>query len=109
MSSYPELVWETDEKNRTIIHVAVLHRHASIFNLVHEIGSIKDVIVTYEDDQGNNIVHMAAKVAAQSQLNLVSGVALQMQRELVWFEVLDRTSPPYAVSLPFIWMYVLII
>ncbi|XP_024159742.1 ankyrin repeat domain-containing protein 17 isoform X5 [Rosa chinensis] len=53
MSSYPELVWETDEKNRTIIHVAVLHRHTSIFNLVHEIGSIKDVIVTYEDDQGS--------------------------------------------------------
>ena len=35
MSSYPELVWETDEKNRTIIHVAVLNRHATIFNLVH--------------------------------------------------------------------------
>jgi ankyrin repeat protein len=93
MSSYPELVWETDEKNRTIIHVAVLHRHASIFNLVHEIGSIKDVIVTYEDDQGNNIVHMAAKLAPLNQLNLLSGVALQMQRELVWFEVLLLLVP----------------
>ncbi|KAK9938938.1 hypothetical protein M0R45_015649 [Rubus argutus] len=93
MSCYPELVWETDEKNRTIIHVAVLHRHASIFNLVHGIGSIKDLVVTYEDDQGNNIVHMAAKLAPQNQLNLVSGVALQMQRELVWFEVLLLLVP----------------
>lgn len=95
MSSYPELVWETDDRNRTIIHVAVLHRHASIFNLVHEIGSIKDVIVTYADDQGNNIVHMAAKLAPQNQLNLVSGVALQMHRELVWFEVVLLTLGTY--------------
>ncbi|KAL6196184.1 hypothetical protein ACLB2K_031799 [Fragaria x ananassa] len=99
MSSYPELVWETDDKNRTIIHVAVLHRHASIFNLVHEIGSIKDVIVTYEDKEGNNIVHMAAKVAPQNQLNLVSGVALQMQRELVWFEEVKKIVQPQYIEM----------
>ncbi|KAM5585444.1 hypothetical protein ABKV19_004705 [Rosa sericea] len=99
MSSYPELVWETDEKNRTIIHVAVLHRHASIFNLVHEIGSIKDVIVTYEDDQGNNIVHMAAKLAPQNQLSLVSGVALQMHRQLVWFEEVKKIVQPQYIEM----------
>ncbi|KAL6205308.1 hypothetical protein ACLB2K_022569 [Fragaria x ananassa] len=99
MSSYPELVWETDDRNRTIIHVAVLHRHASIFNLVHEIGSIKDVIVTYADDQGNNIVHMAAKLAPQNQLNLVSGVALQMHRELVWFEEVKRIVQPQYIEM----------
>ncbi|XP_040362769.1 ankyrin repeat-containing protein At5g02620 isoform X1 [Rosa chinensis] len=99
MSSYPELVWETNEKNRTIIHVAVLHRHASIFNLVHEIGSIKDVIVTYEDDQGNNIVHMAAKLAPQNQLNLESGVALQMHRELVWFEEVKKIVQPQYIEM----------
>ncbi|PRQ31987.1 putative ankyrin repeat-containing domain, PGG domain-containing protein [Rosa chinensis] len=99
MSSYPDLVWETDEKNRTIIHIAVLHRHASIFNLVHEIGSIKDVIVTYKDVQGNNIVHMAAKLAPQNQLNLVSGIALQMHRELVWFEEVKKIVQPQYIEM----------
>ncbi|KAM5585443.1 hypothetical protein ABKV19_004704 [Rosa sericea] len=99
MSSYPELVWKTDEKNRTIIHIAVLHRHASIFNLVHEIGSIKDVILTKEDDQGNNIVHMAAKLAPQNQLNLVSGVALQMHREFVWFEEVKKIVQPQYIEM----------
>ncbi|XP_050370970.1 ankyrin repeat-containing protein At5g02620-like [Argentina anserina] len=99
MSSYPELVWETDEKNRTIIHLAVLHRHTSIFTLVHEIGSIKDVIVTYEDNEGNNIVHMAAKCAPQNQLNLVPGVALQMQRELVWFEEVKKIVQPQYIEM----------
>jgi hypothetical protein len=88
INSYPDLIWELDDQDRSIIHVAVLHRHASIFNLVHEIGSIKDLIVTVTDDDENNILHMAAKLAPQNQLNLVSGAALQMQRELVWFKVL---------------------
>ncbi|CAL8162057.1 unnamed protein product [Prunus armeniaca] len=86
INAYPDLLWETDDENRTIFHVAVLYRHASIFNLVHETGSIKDIIVTYTDDENNNILHLAAKLAPQNQLNLVSGAALQMQRELVWFE-----------------------
>ncbi|CAB4313811.1 unnamed protein product [Prunus armeniaca] len=86
INAYPDLLWETDDENRTIFHVAVLYRHASIFNLVHETGSIKDIIVTFTDDENNNILHLAAKLAPQNQLNLVSGAALQMQRELVWFE-----------------------
>ncbi|PRQ32347.1 putative PGG domain-containing protein [Rosa chinensis] len=72
---------------------------AGIFNLVHEIGSIRDVIVTYKDHQGNNIVHMAAKLAPQNQLNLVSGVALQMQRELVWFEEVKTIVQPQYIEM----------
>ncbi|CAL2265149.1 unnamed protein product [Prunus armeniaca] len=88
LSAYPDLFWELDEKNLSIIHVAVLHRHTSIFNLVHEIGFIKDFITAMsDDDEDNNILHLAAKLAPQNQLNLVSGAALQMQQELVWFEM----------------------
>ncbi|CAN6557251.1 unnamed protein product [Malus baccata var. baccata] len=96
IDSYPELVWEYDDNNRTIFHNAVLHRHASIFNLVHETGSIKDIIETYIDNENNNILHQAAKLAPQDQLNLVSGAALQMQRELVWFEEVEKiVQPPF--------------
>nr|XP_011459318.1 PREDICTED: ankyrin repeat-containing protein At5g02620-like isoform X1 [Fragaria vesca subsp. vesca] len=97
--SYPDLIWHLDDKNRSIIHVAVLHRHASIFNLVHEIGSIKDIIVTFTDDESNNILHMAAKLAPPNQLNLVSGAALQMQRELVWFEEVKKTVQPPSIRM----------
>ncbi|XP_068339654.1 ankyrin repeat-containing protein ITN1-like isoform X1 [Pyrus communis] len=96
IDSYPELLWEYDDNNRTIFHIAVLHRHASIFNLVHETGSIKDIIATYIDNENNNILHQAAKLAPQDQLNLVSGAALQMQRELVWFEEVEKiVQPPF--------------
>ncbi|XP_050370976.1 ankyrin repeat-containing protein At5g02620-like isoform X2 [Argentina anserina] len=100
INSYPDLIWELDDNNRSIIHVAVLHRHESIFNLVHEIGSIKDIIVTFNDNSGsNNILHMAAKLAPRNQLNLVSGAALQMQRELVWFEEVKKIVPPPSLEM----------
>jgi hypothetical protein len=87
VSVYPGLIWDVDSKNRTIIHIAVLHRHTSIFSFVHKIGHIKGIIVTYEDEEDNNMLHLAAKLAPREQLELVSGAAFQMCVELLWFEV----------------------
>ncbi|RVW59674.1 hypothetical protein CK203_101049 [Vitis vinifera] len=56
VGSYPDLIWEADNDNRTIFHIAVLHRRESIFNLIYEIGSMKDLIVPYKDDNDNNMV-----------------------------------------------------
>ncbi|KAK7345139.1 hypothetical protein VNO77_15624 [Canavalia gladiata] len=94
MSTYPDLIWELDAMDRSIIHVAVLHRHASIFNLVHEIGPIKDFILTFADDNDNNLLHCAAKLALPDRLNIVSGAALQMMLELSWFEEVKKIMLP---------------
>jgi len=87
MRSYPDLLWEVDHKNRSIIHIAVLHRHSTIYCLIHELGSIKDFIATFEDDEGNNILHYAAMLSPPDKLSLISGAALQMTHELLWFQV----------------------
>ncbi|KAK7413004.1 hypothetical protein VNO78_04815 [Psophocarpus tetragonolobus] len=92
--SYPDLSWEVDAKNRSIIHIAVLHRHAAIFNLIHEIRSIRYFVVTFEDADQNNLLHCAAKLAPPSQLNLVSGAAFQMMYELRWYEEIKKVMPP---------------
>ncbi|KAI4332220.1 hypothetical protein L6164_017146 [Bauhinia variegata] len=89
-----DLIWEVDDGDKSIIHIAVLHRHTKIFNLIHEIGSIKDVIVTFEDPKGNNLLHCAAELAPQDQLNLISGAAFQMMHELMWFEEVKRVMQP---------------
>ncbi|KAI3830626.1 hypothetical protein MKX03_016458 [Papaver bracteatum] len=39
-----------------------------------------------EDKSYNTLLHYAAKLAPLAKLNLVSGAALQMQRELQWFK-----------------------
>lgn len=105
ISAHPSLIWEVDNKNQSIIHTAVSYRHASIFNLVHEIGSQKDLIVTYivkEDNpsssspktKNNNLLHLAAKLAPPDQLELVSGAALQMCLEIIWFKEVKKIMPP---------------
>lgn len=104
MSTYLDLIWELDKTTgRSLIHTAVLHRHASIFNLIHEIG-IKDFIVTFVEDNGNNLLHCAAKLAPPDRLNIVSGAALQMMLELSWFEV----ESVYALQSSFI-LYIMLL
>ncbi|KAM3694299.1 hypothetical protein ACJW31_07G047500 [Castanea mollissima] len=94
--SYPDLIWKTDAKCGSIFHIAVLYRQETVFNLIYEIGAIKDMLLTYTDDEGQNILHLAGKLAPASRLNTVSGAALQMQRELLWFkEVQKMVQPPY--------------
>ncbi|XP_054801427.1 uncharacterized protein LOC129305419 [Prosopis cineraria] len=96
ISSYPDLIWELDDRYRSIIHIAVLHRHAAIFNLIHDIGSNKDLIVTFIDESdGNNLLHMAAKLGPRHQLELVSsGATFQMRHELLWFKEVKKVMLP---------------
>jgi len=100
ISACPTLIWEVDNQNQSIIHRAVSFRHASIFNLIHEIECQKDLIVTYLVDQSNpssspsnirnsTLLHLAAKLAPPEQLQLVSGAAFQMCLEIRWFEVIN--------------------
>ncbi|KAH7569647.1 hypothetical protein JRO89_XS06G0226300 [Xanthoceras sorbifolium] len=78
---YPDLIFKVNDDGYTIFHVAVLNRHERIFNLIYETGSIKDVIVAMEDEQQNNILHLAAKLPPSNRLKILSGAALQLQRE----------------------------
>ncbi|KAJ7969333.1 Ankyrin repeat-containing protein [Quillaja saponaria] len=100
MSSYPDLLWEKDKKNRGIIHIAVLHRHAGIFNLIRELASMKDIVITsVVDDDKNNLLHLAAQIAPLDQLNVVSGAALQMHLELLWFEEVKKIMLPSFIEM----------
>ncbi|OIV95572.1 hypothetical protein TanjilG_30539 [Lupinus angustifolius] len=99
ISTYPDLIWELDTMGRSIIHTAVLHRHASIFNLIHEIGPMKDLILTFVDDEKNNLLHCAARLAPPNRLNIVSGAALQMMLELSWFEEVKKIMIPLFIEM----------
>ncbi|KAH7569628.1 hypothetical protein JRO89_XS06G0221100 [Xanthoceras sorbifolium] len=77
---YPDLIFKVDDHGYTIFHVAVLNR------------SIKDLIVVMEDKQENNILHLAAKLPPSNRLKILSGAALQLQRELLWFKVNIHTT-----------------
>ncbi|XVF87072.1 hypothetical protein PTKIN_Ptkin18bG0090800 [Pterospermum kingtungense] len=92
--SYPDLIWRVDEHSRSIFHMAVIHRQEKIFRLIHDIGAHKDMIAAYKDKSNHCILHLAGKIAPPNRLNIVSGAALQMQRELLWFKEVEKNVQP---------------
>ncbi|XP_060676019.1 ankyrin repeat-containing protein NPR4 [Ziziphus jujuba] len=92
----PDLLWVKDTERGTIFHVAVENRHEDIFNLLFELGAIKDFIAKHIPSNDNNLLHFAAKLPPQKKLNTVSGAALQMHRELLWYKEVEKIVPtPY--------------
>ncbi|CAI9773342.1 unnamed protein product [Fraxinus pennsylvanica] len=91
--SYPDLFWEVNKEYHSIFHVALINRQEKVFNLIYQIGAVRNLITLYKDQEGNNILHLAGKLAPPSRLKIVSGAALQMQRELQWFKEVEKIVP----------------
>ncbi|CAH8276001.1 unnamed protein product [Arabidopsis lyrata] len=92
--SYPDLIWKVDNKCRSLFHIAALYRHESIFKIIYELGGIKDHLTSYiEDESKNNLLHFVARLPPPNRLHVVSGAALQMQRELLWFKAVKEIVP----------------
>ncbi|CAA2966409.1 ankyrin repeat-containing At5g02620-like [Olea europaea subsp. europaea] len=92
--SYPDLIWEVNEEKHSIFHVAVINRQEKVFSLIYQTGANKDLITLLNDGEKNNILHLAGERAPPSRLNIVSGAALQMQRELLWFKAVEKIVLP---------------
>jgi len=80
LRSYPDLIWQQDESKMSIFHIAILCRHKTVFNLILEIGINKESIAPYcTFTSEDNLLHLAGQLPPLDRLNIVSGVALQMQ------------------------------
>nr|XP_043633443.1 uncharacterized protein LOC122604634 [Erigeron canadensis] len=89
---YPDLIWKVNDEGLSIFHIAVKNRHEGIYNLLYEIGSMKDMITPLKDSHDNNMLHLVGTSA--EDLDDTSGVALRMQRELLWFREVKQMIPP---------------
>ena len=83
------LLYKVNEDSQSIFHVAVQRRYNKVFSLMFELGGTKDLLASYIDDHGNNILHLAGKLAPQNQLDSIPGAPWQMQREVLWFKVIN--------------------
>lgn len=91
---YPDAIWFVDSENHNLFHLAVINRYEKVFSLIYQLSVYKHLVTAGEDTSGNNILHMAGKLAPLSRLNLISGAALQMQRELQWFQEVEKFVQP---------------
>ncbi|KAI9186534.1 hypothetical protein LWI28_018259 [Acer negundo] len=94
VGSDPHLINTLDENNSSIFHIAISLRHLNIFELIYEMGFEKELLATYVDGQGNNMLHRAGKYPEQPPASIVPGAALEMQQELLMFEEVEKIVQP---------------
>ncbi|XP_021725903.1 uncharacterized protein LOC110693084 [Chenopodium quinoa] len=92
---YPDLIWEVDKQQKTMFHVAVEYRQEKIFSHIFHLKDVNHLLTEYVHPiTRNNILHLASSLPCPKILNKASGAALQMQRELLWFQVIHALPPP---------------
>ena len=81
-----ELVTIKDPQNgRNLLHLVVLLRQEKMFRRIFR---YEDPIMAVEvDNQGNNILHLAAHLPVEFEELSSLRASIQMQRELEWFKV----------------------
>lgn len=97
IEEFPQATEQLNEKKHNILHVAVLNRRHDIFNLLKEINSelqwrrMTEAVA----DEGYTLLHQVASTVKEGTK---PGPALQLQEELLWFDVSSSLMP--SISYP---------
>ncbi|KAK9075765.1 hypothetical protein SSX86_004094 [Deinandra increscens subsp. villosa] len=89
ISYFPNAIWSANEDGHNIIQCAVINRSEKVYNLLYQMSEHKNIYRTIKDPFENNLLHLAARLAPTNKLNIISGAALQIQRELQWFKEVE--------------------
>nr|XP_043616253.1 ankyrin repeat-containing protein At5g02620-like [Erigeron canadensis] len=92
LRAYPDLIWSVNDDNYSIFHVATINRHQDVYNLLYEIGPMKDMLTSLEDKNGNNMLHLVG-MTSRTMRSQKFGASLLMQRELSWFKEVEKMIP----------------
>ncbi|XP_026452824.1 ankyrin repeat-containing protein ITN1-like isoform X1 [Papaver somniferum] len=88
LEKFDSLIWPRIS-GETMLETAIIERKEMIANILETSDKFDETITLLSRvdlDDGNTILHYAAKRASSAQLNLISRAALQMQREMQWFK-----------------------
>ena len=87
-----ELVWTRElDTGNNIFMLAIVYRQNKVFQFLCEFH-LKSPILSLVNNDGNNILHMAATLEPSARRNTVRGAAFLMQRDVQWFKVTSLTS-----------------
>nr|XP_043632956.1 uncharacterized protein LOC122604120 [Erigeron canadensis] len=94
VAEFPNAIFSRNEDGHNIIQYAVINRSEKVCSLVHQMRQHKNVYKIIKDQFGNNLLHLAAKLAPTHKLSPISGAALQIQYELQWFKEVKKFVYP---------------
>ncbi|RZC89732.1 hypothetical protein C5167_035727 [Papaver somniferum] len=92
-ASNPSLLQSRDELGRSLIQNTIIFRQQRIFQYISQMGQMYQSITSL-DLSDNNVLHCAGFWVPSTKLDRVPGAALQMQRELQWFQEVERVVHP---------------
>ncbi|KAI7731222.1 hypothetical protein M8C21_022101 [Ambrosia artemisiifolia] len=98
VSEFPDAIWSCNEEGHNFIQYAVINRSEQVYNLLYQMRQHKNIYKTIKDNRGNNLLHLAARLAPANKLNPISGAALQIQFELQWFKEVERFVYPICIT-----------
>ncbi|CAH1451170.1 unnamed protein product [Lactuca virosa] len=98
VSFFPNAIWSTNEDGHNILQYAVINRSIKVYKLLHKKSEHKNMYRNIKDSSGNNLLHLAARLAPDNKLNFISGAALQIQRELKWFKEVEGFVCPLNIK-----------
>ncbi|XP_076926024.1 uncharacterized protein LOC143589051 [Bidens hawaiensis] len=93
---FPESLQISNDEENSLLQLSVINRCENVYKFL-------EPEITYNSDlreklifwhYNNNILHLAGKLAPLDKLNMVTGAALQMQRELQWFQEVSKLLRP---------------
>ncbi|KAL7611912.1 hypothetical protein Lser_V15G06045 [Lactuca serriola] len=97
VSFFPSAIMSANEDGHNVIQYTVINRSEKVYNLLYEMSEHRNIYRTIKDSSGNNLLHLAARLAPSTKLNLISGAALQIQRELLWFKEVEGFVCPLSI------------
>ncbi|XP_011078078.1 uncharacterized protein LOC105161921 isoform X1 [Sesamum indicum] len=97
VGTFPSAIYcLTPGSNQYIFHVAVENRSKHVYNLIYQMSDHKHLYSDLQDSNGNNLLHLAGKLAPPHKLNEISGAALQMQHEIQWYKEVENFVHPHS-------------
>ncbi|XP_021800365.1 ankyrin repeat-containing protein ITN1-like [Prunus avium] len=95
LQARPDLMWFSNQKDRNLFHFAIECRQEKIYSLIYRLNKRKRIMIGHKADKsGNCALHVAGMLSPLAKLDNISGAALQMQRELQWFQEVETIVLP---------------
>ncbi|KAJ0800099.1 putative ankyrin repeat-containing domain, PGG domain, ankyrin repeat-containing domain superfamily [Helianthus annuus] len=90
----PDTINLKDADGYNIIQLSIMNRAEKVYNLIYHIIQRTKYRREMTDSYDNNLAHLAGRLAPSFVLGRTTGAALQLQRELLWFEEVEKLVLP---------------
>ncbi|XP_061337470.1 uncharacterized protein LOC133284470 [Gastrolobium bilobum] len=89
----PNLMMKVDSRGQSLLHIAILYRHISVYRVIMSKGAYKNIILQLVDYDGNNVLHLAGMLSAEERFGSSVCPVLICSEEM-WFKEVERIVPP---------------